>query len=53
MSLAMAAQEHLAKIQDGKANGNGLDQEQVLDANGSFGGKGEHFEIPEYKAANK
>lgn len=41
MSLAMAAQEHLAKIQDGKTNSGAIEQNQiVLDANGSFGGNG-------------
>jgi hypothetical protein len=38
MSLAMAAQEHLAKIQDGKRNSGSVEQKGVLDANGSFGG---------------
>jgi hypothetical protein len=38
MSLAMAAQEHLAKIQDGKGNSGSVEQKGVLDANGSFGG---------------
>ncbi len=38
MSLAMAAQEHLAKIQDGKGVNGSVEQKGVLDANGSFGG---------------
>ena len=38
MSLAMAAQEHLAKIQDGKGHTSSVEQKGVLDANGSFGG---------------
>jgi hypothetical protein len=38
MSLAMAAQEHLAKIQDGKEQTGSVEQKEVLDANGSFGG---------------
>ena len=39
MSLAMAAQEHLDKIQNERANIGVEDpKKEILDANGSFGG---------------